>query len=100
MFRDEQCSVETYVEKFTSLKKKLSKMEKVRLDSYYFEQMDEYIENLYKTTITTQIPTQTDFDLMREPQMSHLNRLQKLKNSTTYKKDKHKHGGKNEDWGE
>jgi len=100
MFRDEKCSVDDYVTKFTSMKKKLSLIVAVRMDSHYLEQMDLYILELYKTTVVTQNLTQVDFDLMREPQMSHLNRLQKLKNSTTYKKDKHKHGSKNEDWGE
>jgi len=31
--------------------------------------------------------------------MSNLNRLQKLKNGTSYKKDKHKSKSQNEDWG-
>jgi hypothetical protein len=36
---------------------------------------------------------------IREAEMSNLNRLQKLKNGTSYKKDKHKSKHKNEDWG-
>ena len=36
---------------------------------------------------------------MRDAEMSNLNRLQKLKNGTSYKKDKHKAKRQNEDWG-
>ena len=39
------------------------------------------------------------FDDIRDANMTLLNRLQKLKNGTTYKKEKHKHKSKNQDWG-
>jgi len=38
-------------------------------------------------------------DDIREVNMTHLNRLQKLKNGTSYKKDKHKYKNQNQDWG-
>jgi hypothetical protein len=47
--------------------------------------MRKHIEKLANTL-------QTNFDLekMRDPQMTQLNRLQKLKNMTSYKKEKHR----------
>jgi len=36
---------------------------------------------------------------IREAEMSNLNRLQKLKNASSYKKFKHKQQAQNEDWG-
>jgi hypothetical protein len=39
------------------------------------------------------------FNDLRDAEMSNLNRLQKLKNGTSYKKDKHKSKREQEDWG-
>ena len=46
-----------------------------------------------------EIFTDKEFSDIREAEMSNLNRLQKLKNGTSYKKDKHKSKHQNEDWG-
>ena len=56
--------------------------------------MKSYIEKLH-----SQCQEEFKLDDIREANMSHLNRLQKLKNSSSYKKDKHKHNSRNEDWG-
>ncbi len=100
MFRDKECTLESYTVKFTALKKKLDEMEEVRMDSQYLEQLSKYIEELYRQTVMNNTLDEAGFNELREPQMSNLNRLQKLKNSASYRKDKHKHKSKNEDWGE
>ena len=94
MFRNEETSKEQFLNKFNELKKKLDEQVDVRLDSEYHHQMKAYIEKLY-------VECQHEFKLndIREANMTLLNRLQKLKNGTSYKKDKHKHKDKNQDWG-
>ena len=94
MFRDEKTTQETFLKKFYELKKKLDEQVDIRLDSEYHHQMKAYIDNL-------QLECSGEFELndIRDANMTLLNRLQKLKNGTTYKKDKHKYKSKNQDWG-
>jgi len=99
MFRDEKCTVAIFVDKFIQLKKKLDDKEEIRLDSEYHHQLKEYIGRLYAQVIHQEAFGEIDFNNIREAEMSNLNRLQKLKNKATYKKDKHKLKQKNEDWG-
>lgn len=94
MFRDEQTTQEQFLKKFYELKKKLDEQTDIRLDSEYHQQMKVYIDTLY-----TESQGEFDFENIRSANMSLLNRLQKLKNGTSYKKDKHKHKSKNQDWG-
>lgn len=94
MFRDEKIIQEQFLKKFKELTKKLDEQVEIQLNSEYHKQMKNYIECL-------KIEIQTEFKLddIREANMTLLNRLQKLKNGTSYKKDKHKHKSRNEDWG-
>jgi hypothetical protein len=94
MFRNEETTKEQFLNKFNELKKKLDEQVDIRLDSEYHHQMKAYIEKLH-------LESQHEFKLddIREANMTLLNRLQKLKNGTSYKKDKHKHRDKNQDWG-
>jgi hypothetical protein len=102
MLRDEKVSPSIFCEKFKLLKDKLEKLadkNTAHLDSEYHRLMEEYIEHLYQETVLVDILSDEIFDEMREAETSNLNRLQKLKNSTSYKKEKHKSRNKNEDWG-
>ena len=94
MFRDQKTTQEQFLRKFNELKKKLDEQEKIQLNSEYHQQMKSYIERLHRET-------QEEFRLddIREINMTHLNRLQKLKNGNSYKKEKHKYKEKNQDWG-
>ena len=94
MFRDENITQEQFLKRFDDLKVKLDEQVDIRLDSEYHQQMKDYIERLHN-----ECNREFVFDDIREANMTLLNRLQKLKNSTSYKKDKHKHKSKNEDWG-
>jgi len=69
------------------------------LDSEYHQQLLEYIERLYLFCNREELMSEKEFDTMRDGQMSDLNRLQKLKNGESYKKDKHKNQKRDEDWG-
>ncbi len=99
MFRDENICSEKFHTKFAELKKKFDEKVEINLDSEYHQQLKVYIERVYVQTCLTEAFDDKSFDDLRDAEMSNLNRLQKLKNGTSYKKDKHKSKSHNEDWG-
>ena len=99
MLRDENVCSQSFMVKFEQLKKKFDEKAEVHLDSEYHQQLKEYIERLYQQTCAEELFCDQSLDDIREAEMSNLNRLQKLKNGTSYKKDKHKSKRQNEDWG-
>ncbi len=99
MLRDEVVDAQSFTVKFEGLKKKLDERVVAQLDSEYHKQLKSYIERLYEQTCIKEDFSDVLFEDIREPEMSNLNRLQKLKNGSSYKKDKHKSKHHNEDWG-
>ncbi|HIQ28878.1 MAG TPA: hypothetical protein EYH42_10360 [Sulfurovum sp.] len=99
MFRDEHVCSEKFMLKFEQLKKKFDERIEIHLDSEYHRQLKVYIERLYNQTCAREDFNDKVFNDIRDAEMSNLNRLQKLKNATSYKKDKHKTKRQNEDWG-
>ena len=100
MFRDEKVSVESFIEKFKQLKGNFDQNEPVHLDTAYHREMVSYIDRLYTQTVESSDTFDDErLEEMREAEMSNLNRLQKMKNATSYKKAKHKAKAQNEDWG-
>jgi hypothetical protein len=99
MFRDENVCSQSFMVKFEQLKKKFDEKVEVHLDSEYHQQLKAYIERLHHQTCLQKEFDDKIFSDMRDAEMSNLNRLQKLKNGTSYKKDKHKTQCQNEDWG-
>lgn len=99
MLRDEDVCSQTFMVKFEQLKKKFDEKADVQLDSEYHQQLKVYIERLYQQTCSVELFTDKSLNDIRDAEMSNLNRLQKLKNGTSYKKDKHKSKRQNEDWG-
>ena len=89
----------SFVEKFKDIKEKFDKRDDILLDSEYHKLLKEYIDRLCKETCELDSFSDKDFYNIKEAEMSNLNRLQKMKNRTSYKKDKHKSKHKNEDWG-
>ncbi len=99
MLRDTKITSSVFMVKFEQLKKKFDDREGIHLDSEYHQQLKAYVDRLYQQTCKAEVFDDKKFDDIREAEMSNLNRLQKLKNGTSYKKDKHKSKHKNEDWG-
>ncbi len=95
MFRDRDVTQNQFLKKFRELKEDLDRESNIILNSEYHEKIENYIDKLYNEC-------QNDFKLddIREINMTHLNRLQKLKNRASYKREKHKHRSRYEDWGE
>ena len=99
MFRDEKVTATAFLEKFLQLKTKLDMKSGIHLDAEYHQELKAYIERLFGQTCLNDTFSDEIFQDIREAEMSNLNRLQKLKNGTSYKKEKHKSKHKNEDWG-
>lgn len=99
MFRDEGMLASGFVGKFQQLKKKLDLMESIPLDLEYYKELEKYINRLYIQIVLDKAISDSMLNDIRDVEMSNLNRLQKLKNSTSYKKEKHKSKIKSEDWG-
>lgn len=100
MLRDDLVTADAFVEKFRTLKEKYDTRVEIHLDSEYHQHLKAYILRLYHDTCENEVITSKRFEDIRDAEMSNLNRLQKLKNGTSYKKDKHKNQDKNQDWGE
>jgi len=99
MFRDETVCSEKFTKKFRELKKKFDEKIEINLDSEYHQQLKNYIDRVYAQTCSVELFDDKKFNDLRDAEMSNLNRLQKLKNGTSYKKDKHKSRHEQEDWG-
>jgi len=90
MFRNSNTTAKEFVDKFRELKLKLDKYEDLHLDMGYYRELEEYINRLYDSLTIEDIFTDKNLNDIRDVEMSNLNRLQKLKNSSSYKKNKHK----------
>jgi len=98
LLRHEKTTAEAFAAKLHELMTQFAKLETPRMDSEYLRQTQAYIERLYTETRSEGFDDARYADI-REAEMSNLNRLQKLKNKSTYKKDKHRHGERDQDWG-
>ncbi len=99
MLRDEGVTSKDFVLKFEQLKKRFDERVEIILDSEYHKQLKSYVYRLYESTCLDEAFNDKRFEDIRDAEMSNLNRLQKLKNGTSYKKDKHKAQHRDEDWG-
>jgi len=98
MLRDENVGSKDFVLKLSKLKKDLDERAEVQLDSEYHQQLKSYIVRLHRMTCLNETFCDKNLDDMREAEMSNLNRLQKLKNGMSYKKEKHRAKRQNDEW--
>ena len=96
LLREEQATALQFTKKFDELMQKLGELEPIRLDSEYLQETKNYIDRLYAQT---QEITDNALADIKAAEMSNLNRLQKLKKRSNYKKEKHRHGERDQDWG-
>ncbi len=89
MFRDKNINSDEFKTKTLLLILKLQERDDIRFDGEYLNKMKEYINQIY-FKLQNQEFNDIIFDEMRDIEMSNLNRLQKMKNNNSYKKDKHK----------
>lgn len=90
MLRDAKSDSRSFSLKLETMVKKLQEKEAIRLEGEYNQKLKEYIFNLYEKTKNAEQFNDIILNELRELEMSNLNRLQKLKNKNSYKKEKHK----------
>ncbi len=83
LFRDEVTTNQQLVDRFVTLKKRIDLFDTTHLDSEYHRAMRQYT-----TTLGNTISKEFDIDGIRASNMTQLNRIQKIKNSTDYKRDR------------
>jgi hypothetical protein len=83
LFRDETTTNQQLVDRFSVLKKKIDQFDETHLDSEYHRAMRQYA-----TTLGNTISKEFNIDDIRSSNMTQLNRIQKIKNSTDYKRGK------------
>ena len=96
LLREEHSTAAQFTNTFDTLMEKLETLESIRLDSEYLQETKSYIDRLY---LQTREITDKEFEDIRAAEMSNLNRLQKLKTRSNYKKEKHRHTERDQDWG-
>ena len=96
LLREEHSTATQFTNTFDTLMEKLEALESIRLDSEYLQETKSYIDRLY---LQTREITDKEFEDIRAAEMSNLNRLQKLKTRSSYKKEKHRHTERDQDWG-
>ena len=99
MFRDKKVVAKEFVLKFEALKKQLDNVVEMDLHSHYHHELKSYVLRVYRDSCLNDTFDDKYLEDIRELEMSNLNRLQKLKNGVSYKKDKHKSKHLREDWG-
>ena len=93
MFRNKETTKEQLIERFFSLKEQLDALGEVTLTGEYHREMRIYIELLASSLTST-----FNLEAMRGPNMTKLNRLQKIKNKTGYKREKRVKKVRDEEW--
>lgn len=83
LFRNEETTAQQLVDRFTVLKKRIDQFADTHLDSEYHRAMRQYT-----TTLGNSISKEFDINSIRASNMTQLNRIQKIKNSTNYMRDK------------
>ncbi len=84
VFRAKNIDEETIAKRFFVLYDKLMLFSSTQLYALYHREMRKYME-----TVAQIFHHEWSVDQIADEHMSRLNRLQKLKNATKYKKDKH-----------
>jgi len=97
MFRDPQTGARSFLERFNELMERLDGLESIRLDSEYLRESEAHYRRLHQSLHDAEFDDRA-LDEMRDSAMSELNRLQKMKNRSSYKKEKHKERVHRDGW--
>ncbi len=97
MLRRPETSATDFRSRFSELMQKLDVLETIRLDSEYLRESEAYYRR-FLSEIDRDDFSQQDLQEIREAEMSNLNRLQKMKNRSSYRKEKHRERAKSDGW--
>ena len=89
LLRNGETTAEAFRNRFRELMERLDALETIRLDSEYLRESEKHYRAFFERVEAE------DFDdevlkRIREEEMSRLNRLQKMKNRNSYRKEKHR----------
>ena len=96
-FRNTSTDAKSLKQKMSELMNGLEKLEKIRLDTEYMRESEKYIKEVYEYIMRDDFDNDRMNDI-RDKQLGILNRLQKMRNKSRYKKDKHAHKKSTEGW--
>jgi len=97
MLRRPETSATDFRSRFSELMQKLDTLESIRLDSEYLRESEAYYRR-FLSEVDRDDFSQQDLQEIREAEMSNLNRLQKMKNRGSYRKEKHRERVKSDGW--
>ena len=97
MFRDPGTRSEKFLKRFDELMERLNGLESIRLDSEYLRESEAHYRTLHQKIHENDFDDEA-LDAMRENAMSELNRLQKMKNRSSYRKAKHRERVHRDGW--
>ena len=97
MLRRPETSATDFRSRFSELMQKLDSLESIRLDSEYLRESEAYYRRFF-SAIDHDDFSQQHLQEIREAEMSNLNRLQKMKNRSSYRKEKHREKAKSDGW--
>ncbi|ADV47317.1 hypothetical protein [Nitratifractor salsuginis] len=97
LLRHPDTSALKFRQRFTELMQRLDELDQIRLDSEYLRESENHYRSFFRR-IDRKDFDDRELDGMREAEMSNLNRLQKMKNRSSYRKAKHRERVKNDGW--
>ncbi len=97
LLRNADTTAESFRRRFREMMERLDSLDTIRLDTEYLRKSEEHFRTLYREV---QAPDFDDRRLeeIRDPEMSNLNRLQKMKNRSSYRKEKHRKQAQRDGW--
>ncbi len=96
-FRNPSMDAEKLKTKISELMQGFEKLEKIRLDTEYMRESEKYIQEIYQYIMSDNFDN-NEMNNIRDKQLGVLNRLQKMKNKSRYKKEKYAHKSTTEGW--
>ncbi len=97
LLRNNETTALKFRRRFSELMQGLDELDQIRLDSEYLRESENYFRDLFNHIDRDDFDNM-ELDALREEQMSALNRLQKIKNRSSYRKAKHKERIKSDGW--
>ena len=97
LFRREETKADELLRRFDELMERLDGLETIRLDTEYLRESEEYYRRLHRELHDSGFD-QEMLQAIREGEMSRLNRLQKMKNRSSYRKEKHRNRPERDGW--
>jgi hypothetical protein len=97
LLRHPDTSASKFRQRFVELMQRLDALDQIRLDSEYLRESESYYRRFFDQ-IDREDFDDEELDTLREAEMSNLNRIQKMKNRSSYRKAKHRERVKNDGW--